>query len=179
VEESFLDGLEATGSVRLAAAAAGMSTNACYQRRDNYPEFAARWDERVGRFREELPGLINAAAVHSMEPDPPGAKRRGRARLPKLGGDAAVRVYAINENAKAKARGPARRGGISSREQEEKSNEELVQTAVTLLGMMKRRRQAARLAAGWTDCGNGIWVPPGWTATGPDETGPEGPPAPS
>ena len=182
VEESFLDGLEATGSVRLAAAAAGLSTNAFYHRRDNYPEFAARWEERAGRFREELPGLINAAACESMEPERPGAKRRGRARLPKLGGDAAVRVYAINEHAKAKSRGPARRGGTSSREQEEQSREELVQTAVKLLGMMKRRRQAARLAAGWTDCGNGFWVPPGWTAyrpaPGDGAAGGAGPPPP-
>jgi hypothetical protein len=166
VEESFLDGLEATGSVRLAAAAAGMSTNAFYQRRDTYPEFAARWEERVGRFKEELPGLINAAAVQSMEPEPPGAKRRGRARLPKLGGDAAVRVYAINENAKARA-GRGRRGERPPRN-EAQEREDLLKTGVELLGMMKRRRQAARLAGGWTDCGNGIWVPPGWTVYRPE-----------
>ncbi|HYD13756.1 MAG TPA: hypothetical protein VEC11_12985 [Allosphingosinicella sp.] len=173
VEESFLDGLEATGCVRSAAAAAGLSTNAFYNRREKYPEFAARWDERVGRFREQLPGLINAAAVESMSPGVPGAKRRGRARLPKLSGGEAVRVYAINENAKAKARGPARRGGISARElqperSEEEEKEEVVQKLATLLGMLKRRRAQARLAAGWTQV-NGIWLPPGWTATGPDE----------
>jgi hypothetical protein len=179
VEESFLDGLEATGSVTAAAAAAGLSTAAFYQRRDKYPEFRARWDERVGRFQEQLPGLINAAAVRSLEPEVPGAKRRGRARLPKLSGGEAVRVYAINETAKAKGRGPARRGGISSRElrpqrSEAEEHEELAQTLEKLIGMAKRRREAERLAAGWTDCGNGIWVPPGWTAKGPDA-----PPAPA
>jgi hypothetical protein len=184
VEESFLDGLEATGSVAAAAAAAGMSTAAFYKRRDNYPEFRARWEERVGRFQEQLPGLINAAAVQSMEPELPGAKRRGRARLPKLGAGEAIRVYAINENARAKARGPARRGGVSSRERDEQSQEELVEVGVRLLGMMKRRRAAERLAAGWTDYGNGIWVPPGWTARPPSpdpsaDKGPDDPPAPS
>jgi hypothetical protein len=176
VEESFLDGLEATGSVTAAAAAAGMSTAAFYQRRDKYPEFRARWDERVGRFQEQLPGLINAAAVQSMEPELPGAKRRGRARLPKLAAGEAIRVYAINENAKAKARGPARRGGISSLElrpqpSEAEAHEELAQTLGKLIGMAKRRREAARLAAGWTDYGNGIWVPPGWTARPPSPEG--------
>jgi hypothetical protein len=29
--------------------------------------------------------------------------------------------------------------------------------------MLKRRRAKQRLAEGWTDAGNGIWVPPGWT----------------
>jgi hypothetical protein len=183
VEESFLDGLEATGSVTAAAAAAGMSTAAFYQRRDNYPEFRARWEERVGRFREQLPGLINAAAVQSMEPELPGAKRRGRARLPKLAPGEAIRVYAINENAKAKARGPARRGGISSLElrpqrSEAEEHEALVQALGKLIGMAKRRQEVERLAAGWTDCGNGIWVPPGWTATGPDAPPPADPPSP-
>lgn len=174
VEESFLDGLAATGCVTLAAAAAGLSVNAFYKRREKYPEFGARWDERVERFKAELPGLINAAAVAAMSPEPPGAKRRGRARTPKLAGGDAVRVYAINENAKAKARGPARRGGISSRElrpqrSEAEEHEVLVQELVTRIGRLKRRREAERLAAGWTDCGNGIWVPPGWTATPPED----------
>jgi hypothetical protein len=178
VEESFLDGLEATGCVRLAAAAAGISTNALYKRRDKYPEFRARWDERVGRFKEQLPALINAAAVRGMEPEVPGAKRRGRARLPTLEGGDAVRVYAINENAKAKAQGPARRGGVSSQDlrpqrSEAEEHEALAQELCKLIGLMKRRREAERLAEGWTDCGNGIWVPPGWTAKGPDA-----PPAP-
>jgi hypothetical protein len=176
VEESFLDGLEATGSVTAAAAAAGMSMAAFYQRRDKYPEFRARWEERVGRFQEQLPGLINAAAVQSMEPELPGAKRRGRARLPKLEAGEAIRVYAINENAKAKARGPARRGGISSQElrpkrSEAEEHEEAVQAVARLVGLTKQRREAERRAEGWTDYGNGIWVPPGWTANPPSPEG--------
>jgi hypothetical protein len=173
VEESFLDGLEATGSVRAAAAAAGMSTAAVYVRRDNYPEFRARWDERVGRFREQLPGLINAAAVQSMEPDVPGAKRRGRARLPKLAAGEAIRVYAINETARAKGRGGAR----NLLRKPELSEEELVETVTRLLGMMKRRRAKKRRAAGWTEI-DGIWLPPGWTASPPARPGPDAGPDP-
>jgi hypothetical protein len=164
VEESFLDALGETGCVRLAAASAGMSTVALYNRRDKYPEFAARWDERVARFQEQLPGLINAAAVEAVSPQPAGAKRRGRARLPKLSGGDAVRVYAINENAKARAGGQGRaRNLLRKREQ---SEEELVEAGVNLLGMLKRRREKERLAAGWTQVA-GIWLPPGWTAQPP------------
>ena len=191
VEESFLDGLGATGSVRLAAQAAGISTTALYERRKHYPEFAARWDEVGARAGTELPVLLNVAAVQSMTPQPEGAKRRGRARLPKLDADQSIRILAINEN--AKGRGSGRRGGISAQEQrpkrsEAEEKEEVGQELAKLLGMVKRRREKARLAEGWTRV-NGIWLPPGWTATPPpgwtppgeDETGaPEDgePPAP-
>lgn len=188
VEESFLDGLEATGCVRSSAAAAGLSTNAFYARRDKYPEFAARWDERVGRFRTQLPGMLDAAAVQSMEPEVPGAKRRGRARLPKLSVDQAIKVKVANDNADARARGPARRGGVSSRElrpqrSEEEERADLVEGLVKLLGLLKQRKEAERLAEGWTDCGNGIWMPPGWTAqpppAGAGESGAPGPESPA
>ena len=163
VEESFLDALEATGCVRSSAASVGMSTTALYNRRDRYPEFAARWDQRVERFGEQLPGLINAAAVESMSPQPAGAKRRGRARLPKLSAADAIRVYAINENAKAKAG----RGGRNLLRKPEPSHEELTETFVKLLGMMKRRRQRERLTAGWTEV-DGVWLPPGWSPPAPE-----------
>lgn len=172
IEESFLDGLEATGCVNSAAAAAGISTSALYHRRDKYPEFRARWDERVGRFREQLPGLVNAAAVQSLSPELPGAKRRGRARLPKLSGGEAVRVYAINMNAEAKARGPARRGGISSQalrpqRSEEEEHAALVEELAKRFRVLKKQLARDRRAAGWTMTENGIWLPPGWTAQGP------------
>ena len=184
VEESFLDGLEATGCVRVAAAAAGLSTNALYGRRAKYPEFAARWDERAARAATQLPGVLSAAALESLAPDVPGAKRRGRARLPKMNVDQAIRVKVSNDNAEARRRGPARRGGVSSQESrpqcsEAEEKEELVETFVRLIGMMKRRRVAERRRDGWTDCGSGIWVPPGWVVKKPPADGsgarPEGP----
>ena len=112
-----------------------------------------------------------------MEPEVPGAKRRGRARLPKLEGGDAVRVYAINENAKARA-GRGRGRGAKPPRAEAREREELLNAGVTLLGMMKKRRAAERLAAGWTNPGEGIWLPPGWTATRPDEPPPVDPPSP-
>ena len=169
IEASFLDGLEETGCVRTSARAAGISTAALYERRDHYPEFRARWEERLERNRAQLPGLINAAAVASMSPQPEGAKRRGRARLPKLSAGEAIRVFAINQNAMARAGG--RRGGEGKPQRDEaKEREELVETGVKLVGMMKRRREKQRLAEGWTDAGNGVWLPPGWTVQRPPET---------
>ncbi len=79
VEESFLAGLELTGCVRGAAAAAGISTAALYERRKHYPEFAARWDEVAGRAGQELPALLGAAARESLS-RPPEAPGREEAR---------------------------------------------------------------------------------------------------
>jgi hypothetical protein len=171
VEESFLDALEETGCVRTAAASVKLSTNALYARRNKYPEFAGRWDERMARFREQLPGLLDAAAVESLAPRVDGAKRRGRARLPAVSVDQAIRIKVANDNAMAKAQGPGRRGGLSSRDlrpqrSEEEEKEELVQQLNSLVGLAQRRQDRGRLADGWTEIG-GIWLPPGWTATPP------------
>jgi hypothetical protein len=168
IEAGFLDGLEACGCVRTAAAAAGVSTATLYNRRGNYPEFAARWDEAKARARTHLPDLLNAAALESLGAPPEGAKRRGRTRLPPVSVDQGIRIVQMNANAAAKARGPARRGGISSREERpEPTREELVETFTRLMGMMKRRRERQRLKEGWTRLDNGLWLPPGWTAQGP------------
>lgn len=160
IEEGFLDALEHTGCVETAAASVGMSPNSFYKRRDKYPEFRARWEERLARNGEKLPDMLNAAAVASLAPALPGAKRRGRARLPQMSVDHAIRLKIANDNAEAKARG-ARRGGEQPCKPEP-TREELEQTLVKLLGMMKKRRAAGRLAAGWTQGAGGIWVPPGF-----------------
>lgn len=177
IEESFLDALEHTGCVRTAARSVGMSTEALYKRKAKYSEFSARWDDRVGRFAGQLPGLLSAAAVESLSPQPEGAKRRGRTRLPPVSVDQAIRIKVANDNAAAKARGPGRRGGVSSRElrpqrSEAEEREALVEELVGRLGVLKKRRAQERLAAGWTLTQNGIWLPPGWTAQGPDEPPP-------
>jgi hypothetical protein len=65
-----------------------------------------------------------------------------------------------NDNAWAKGRG--RRGGERPAPREE-THEELAERFVVLMRMLKRQRAKQRLAEGWTDAGNGILVPPGWT----------------
>lgn len=159
VEESFLEALELTGCVRAAARSVGMSTAALYKRREHYPEFAARWDEHAGRAGAQLPGLLNAAAVASLSPEPAGP-RRGRARLPAVGVDQAIRIVQMNENAKARAGG--RRDGWR-RPPELKDHKASI---LKKLAAIDHKLREERLAAGWTEVG-GIWLPPGWTATPP------------
>ncbi len=167
IEESFLDALGETGCVRTAAASVKMSTQALYARRDKYPEFGTRWDERVARFNAQLPGLLGAAAVRGLSPAPEGAKRRGRARLPAMNMDQSIRLHAINEKAKAKA---GRGRGLRPPEATE---EEVAEALNAQLDLLDRRIARERRAAGWTVVGDGIWLPPGWTAAGPP-----GPPSP-
>jgi hypothetical protein len=170
IEETFLDGLEETGCVRTAARGAGISTNALYARRENYPEFKARWDERAGRAGTQLPGLLNVAAVASLSPDaaPEGAKRRGRARLPKLDVDQAIRLRAIEANLEARAqKGKGRKG----RPELEVSDEELNAAILKQFDALDRHHRKQRLAEGWARTEDGRWIPPGWVRAAPPETG--------
>lgn len=165
VEETFFDTLELTGCVRTAAAAARISTNALYARRKAYPEFAARWDEVEARAALQLPALLHTAAVASLGPDPSTGsgqgRRRGRGRLPRVNVDQAIRISRI----KAPGAGDGRRGGIGP-DRRVATKAELIETAVKLLGMLKRRNRKARLAQGWTEAGDGHLIPPGWAYVG-------------
>ncbi len=152
VEESFLDALELTGCVQTAAASVRMSTSALYRRRDRYPEFAARWDERARRAGTQLPALLDTAAVASLSPQGAGAKRRGRARLPAVSVDQAIRIKVANDNAQARA------GRGRGAERPPVSDEELNDVLLQRFALLDRRR----LAQGWTEAG-GVWLPPGWT----------------
>ena len=169
-EASFLGGLEQTGCVRSAAAAAGISTNALYERRKHYPEFAKRWDEVAGRAAQELPALLQAAARDSLsrQPETPGRKRRGRARLPRIDVDQAIRISAIA----AKKEAGASRRGIRPRVA---TNAEVREALTTRLAAFHKRIRAGRLAEGWTRSEEGHLIPPGWVRAGPEERGPDGP----
>jgi hypothetical protein len=170
VEESFFDGLELTGCVRTAAAAAGISTKALYARRKVYPEFAERWDEVAARAALQLPALLHTAAVVSLGPEPSTGSgrgpRRGRGRLPRVSVDQAIRISRI----KGPGAGDGRRGGIGP-DRRAASREELEQELTKLLGMLKRRNRKTRLAQGWTEAGEDVWIPPGWVFIGPGKAG--------
>ena len=160
VEESFLAGLELTGCVRSAAAAAGISTNALYERRKHYPEFAARWDEVAGRAGQELPTMLQVAARESLSRPPRGGqKRRGRARLPRVDVDQAIRISAI---AARKEAGGGRRG-IEPRVA---TNAEVFEALTKRFAAFGKRVRAEQLAEGWSETEDGHMIPPGWVYVG-------------
>jgi hypothetical protein len=161
VEESFFAGLEETGCVRSAAAAAGISTNALYARRKAYPEFAERWDEIEARAAQQLPTLLHTAAVVSLGPDPSTgsgqARRRGRGRLPRVNVDQAIRISRIT----GAGAGDGRRGGTRLGPRAA-TKEELIAQLRKGFAALDRRRRKERLAQGWTELEEGGWIPPGW-----------------
>jgi hypothetical protein len=162
VEETFFDGLEVTGCVRTAAAAAGISTNALYARRKAYPEFAGRWDEIEARAAQQLPTLLHTAAVVSLGPEAGASgdgKRRGRGRLPKVNVDQAIRISRI-KGAGAGA-GEGRRGGIRFGPRAA-TKEEVIAQLKKGFAALERRRRKERLAQGWTELEDDVWIPPGW-----------------
>ena len=167
VEARFFEGLEQTGCVRSAARAAGVSTQALYERCKHYPEFGARWREIEARAKTQLPHLLRTTALNALSAD--GADRP-RGRPPRLQLDAghAVRLALAAEKA-----GTGESGPFPGRDPEAEK-EALVQTLSGLFDMLKRRQETARRADGWTDAGKGIWLPPGWTVQPPpdgDEAG--------
>ena len=68
-EAVFLAELRRTGCVRQAARACGLSTSALYKRRENYPDFAARWAAAEAVATERIPALLSAATIASLDPE--------------------------------------------------------------------------------------------------------------
>jgi hypothetical protein len=163
-EALFFAALGQTACVRAAARACGFSTNALYQRREAYPEFAEKWDRVLTEAKRRIPDMLAAATIASLDPEAgaeAGAPRRG---LPKVSVDQAIRISAIEAKKEA---GGARRGDWRAiQRKQEQTKEELVQTLMTLLGAMERRQRKARLGEGWSDAGNGLLIPPGWVRDG-------------
>ncbi len=75
-EERFLEELAASCNVRAAAAAAGFSTTAVYQRRMRWPGFARAWAEAVDQGYARLEAMLVEQATDFAAPstgrDEPG-----------------------------------------------------------------------------------------------------------
>lgn len=172
-EEVFFAELERTGCVEAAAAAAGISTNALYYRRRQYPEFAEKWDRVVATAKQQIPDMLAAATIASLRPEPAGpagrGKRRGRGGLPKVDIDQAIRIAAMQD--KAGEAGGRRRGGIG-RERQEVSDEELLEALERQLDALGRRLRKEQARQGWVETEEGHWIPPGWVRS---DAGPEAP----
>lgn len=67
-ERTFLEELTATANVRAAARAAGVSTVAVYNRRKQWPEFAAHWDAAKAQGYARIEMLLIQAATATLDP---------------------------------------------------------------------------------------------------------------
>jgi hypothetical protein len=163
-EAAFFEALMETACVRSAALACGFSTNALYQRREAYPEFAQKWDRVLGQAKARIPDMLAAATIASLDPDQ--STRSGRGRLPKVNVDQAIRISAI-EQKRAAAPGPAagRRGLLRKPVQ---SEDELKADLARKITSLRRRREREKMAKGWIRTDEGVMIPPGWIYVGTD-----------
>jgi hypothetical protein len=102
-EEAFLVELTATGSVRMAARAAGFSTAALYKRRLKDRHFCAAWDAAVEAGKARVQAYLVEAATRTFDPD----------ELP-IADDREIEKVSISEAiniAKMPVRGPATTSG--------------------------------------------------------------------
>lgn len=74
-ERAFIEELTASANVKAAARAAGVSTVAVYNRRKNWPEFAAAWREALAAGYVRIETLLLGAATVALDPEPEPASR--------------------------------------------------------------------------------------------------------
>lgn len=154
-EDLFFAALERTACVRHAAAACGFSTTALYARRAAYPELAEKWDRVLALARAQIPELLAAATIASLDPEaaPP---RRGLGRLPKINVDQAIRISRIE------APGNGARGRGERHSKPLPSGAEVDAELIKLLNMLRKRD----LKRGWIETPQGQMIPPGWVYVG-------------
>lgn len=154
-EDVFFAALERTACVRHAAAACGFSTNALYARRAAYPEFAEKWDRVLAAAKAQIPDLLAAATIASLDPEA-AVPRRGLGRLPKVNVDQAIRISRIETGADGpRGRGERHRKPLPSAA-------EVDAELVKLLKMLRKRK----LKEGWVETPEGQMIPPGWVYVG-------------
>jgi hypothetical protein len=75
-ERAFLAELTATANVRAAARAAGVSTQAAYNRRRLWPAFAEEWRQALAEGYVRIETLLIHAATTTLDPEPPAEETR-------------------------------------------------------------------------------------------------------
>ena len=150
-EEGFLGELAASANVARAAEAVGFSAASAYRRRYSSPGFALAWERAIAVGRSKIEAMLVEAAGVSLDPavlEPP----EGMARVSVSEGIAIVKMLQKTGQ-----------GGPELGEEAEK--QEAGEATERILSRLKRiheRDRAEKLAAGWTEVEDGVFVPPGW-----------------
>ena len=170
VEAAFFAALGRTGCVRAAARAAGISTTALYNRREAYPEFAERWRGVEAEALQRIPGLLAAATIASLDPDPSTRSGQGgRGRLPLVNVDQAIAISRLKGAGSGVSGAAAGRRGLLRKPVQ--SDDELKADLAKKLTSLMRRLDRKKMAKGWIRTDEGVMIPPGWTYVGTDPGG--------
>jgi hypothetical protein len=93
-ERAFLDVLAASANVKAAARAAGVSTQAAYQRRRQWPAFAAEWAEAKAEGWQRIEMLLIQAATATLDPEPsPEEARQDDHAAPVMSVELAMKLW--------------------------------------------------------------------------------------
>jgi hypothetical protein len=153
-ERIFFEELAATANVRMAAGAAGVSTQAVFARRLRDRLFAAKWDAVARSARAVIDMHLVEQAQRSFDPDaldlPDGA--------PRVTIDQAIKISQIGA-ARAKGEDDTNPFQNACAESVDEIRERLIQK----LQRLRRRERPKLLAQGWSyDEEYDRDVPPGW-----------------
>lgn len=137
-ERRFLGALAMTANVRAAAQAAGVSAVSAYNRRKQWPAFAAAWREAKAEGWERLELLLIHAATATLDPEPEVAVAEG----PQMSVGEAMRLWFHHT-------GPASQGGRSPRygwRRQEPDIEEVREEILRKVAAMERARGRSPVA---------------------------------
>jgi hypothetical protein len=179
-EEAFLIALTTSGSVSLAAKAAGFSTTALYRRRLKDRHFLAAWDAALETGKARVQSYLVEAATRTFDPDElPIAPDH---EIPKVTVGEAINIAKMPARDFGSGSGPRNGRGRwhdgrfyeDDHEWTAEEKQEVVDRIVMKLEGLKSRNDRMMVEAGWTEhevpplpCYNSeepssVWIPPGW-----------------
>lgn len=132
---AFLAALRATGCVKRAAAAAGLSTTAFYNRRTRYPGFAAQWAAAEADAKAQLHGFVVAAGIAAFDPEGGGGGGDGAREVPKVTVAEAIAILRL------KGCGPAPAAGRAAAAVEEPPIEQVRDEVLRQVAAIRRQRE--------------------------------------
>jgi hypothetical protein len=159
-EQIFFEELAATANAKLAAEAAGVSTNAVFARRLKHPLFRAKWEAVVRTSKASIDLYLVEEAKKTF--DPADLDTAGVA--PRVTIDQAIKISQLNASKKAQEEellpDPFAEEAASMTPDDVA---ELRERLVRKLQRMRQRDMPKMIAAGWSyDEEFGHMVPPGW-----------------
>jgi hypothetical protein len=169
-EERFLLELTVSGSVRLAAKAAGFSTTAVYKRRLQDRRFAAAWEAAVETGKARVQAYLVEAATRTFDPDE--LPIADESEMPKVSVGEAINIAKLRSAAPAQA-------AEEPDGYDEDYLKEVRERILEKLQRLKERDERELGEAGWTQwdlpprpngsTGDTVWLPPEYRLAGPRE----------
>lgn len=166
VEERFLAALAACGNMSAAARSVGFGESSVWQRRAKFPAFARRIEEMLEEAEVALELRIAFEAGAPSGPVDQEAARAEAAGLPEMGRkfdpDLAMRFLKWRAEKNRTGVAPSRGG----RPQKAGTFEDAIALIDKKVQAYGKRREAEKLAAGWSKDEEGRMIPPGWVRVG-------------